>query len=515
MNFSIANWNFCTHVHEFLLFEISITWFVKEERQFKMEFEYRSRVCPGSPRCLFTGSEADAFIHTGTRRFLFTRESHAMLLLGLLVSAAALRPTLHFAHRSVSAPRCPSSVVSLSGEHEPAKALVHEPSQHELTVLDASAIVAGSVVGGGFLAVPLFTAPIGVLPSATVFAATWGFLVLCGLAYTEAAAAVLANDETGETGERASVLSVSRRYLGTPLATVLAVVFFLQMLIIATANLVKAAELIGVVFPALPHGRSIVLLATIFGVFNLVATSRVMASVNTALTGTMCAGFLAFFVAVAAKSAPPASAVLAHPQWRLLLPQAGWAVPLFVNTLRFGEAVPVVVGQFGPRRLSKARLAVIVGSLVPMLLAVGLSVAGRALSLAGMNRAIDPLIAFLQTPGLGAPIVLVSAGAIGSTLLGVLLATSQLLRDSFRLSSPRVLLGARAVVPIVIASLACRSTGLYLRLLAFAGAFPCSRQSSRSRHAARRAGWRAASRRCPVAGGRCGCSCCSRAACLA
>ena len=392
-----------------------------------------------------------------------------------LVLAAALTPTLHFAHRSVSAPRCPPAVVSMSSEHEPAKPLVHEPSQHELTVLDASAIVAGSVVGGGFLAVPLFTAPIGVLPSATVFAVTWGLLVLCGLAYTEAAAAVLANDETGETGEtgeRASVLSVSRRYLGTPLATVLAVVFFMQMLIIATANLVKAAELISVVFPALPHGRSIVLLATIFGVFNLVATSRVMASVNTALTGTMCAGFLAFFVAVATKSAPPASAVLANPQWRLLLPQAGWAVPLFVNTLRFGEAVPVVVGQFGPRRLSKARLAVVVGSLVPMLLAVGLSVAGRALSLAGMNKAIDPLLDFLQTPGLGAPIVLVSAGAIGSTLLGVLLATSQLLRDSFRLSSPRVLLGARAVVPIVIASLACRSTGLYLRLLAFAGAFP-------------------------------------------
>ena len=215
-----------------------------------------------------------------------------------LVSAAALTPTLHFAHRSVSAPRCPPAVVSMSGEHEPAKPLVDEPSQHELTVLDASAIVAGSVVGGGFLAVPLFTAPIGVLPSATVFAVTWVLLVLCGLAYTEAAAAVLANDETGETGERASVLSVSRRYLGTPLATVLAVVFFLQMLIIATANLVKAAELIGVVFPALPHGRSIVLLATIFGVFNLVATSRMMASVNTALTGTMCAGFLAFFVAV-------------------------------------------------------------------------------------------------------------------------------------------------------------------------------------------------------------------------
>jgi phage terminase large subunit-like protein len=188
--------------------------------------------------------------------------------------------------------------------------------------------------------------------------------------------------EIGPRDLAAGAVSVSRRDLGTPLATMLAVVFFMQMLIIATANLVKAAELISVVFPALPHGRSIVLLATIFGVFNLVATSRVMASVNTALTGTMCAGFLAFFVAVATKSAPPASAVLANPQWRLLLPQAGWAVPLFVNTLRFGEAVPVVVGQFGLRRLSKARLAVVVGSLVPMLLAVGLSVDKNAYVLA-------------------------------------------------------------------------------------------------------------------------------------
>ena len=88
MNFSIANWNFFTDMFmssSYSRSQISITWFVKEERQFKMEFEYRSRVCPGSPRCLFTGSEADAFYSHGNATLsggnlivpvVHTRESH-------------------------------------------------------------------------------------------------------------------------------------------------------------------------------------------------------------------------------------------------------------------------------------------------------------------------------------------------------------------------------------------------------------------------------------------------------
>ena len=56
-----------------------------------------------------------------------------------------------------------------------------------MSLVDAIAIIGGSAVGGGFLAVPAVTAPLGLLPSASAMVATWVYLVLSGLAYVDAA----------------------------------------------------------------------------------------------------------------------------------------------------------------------------------------------------------------------------------------------------------------------------------------------------------------------------------------
>ena len=51
-------------------------------------------------------------------------------------------------------------------------ALAAEPSpdgRKQFSLLDAVAVIGGSAVGGGFLAVPDVTAPLGLLPSATLF----------------------------------------------------------------------------------------------------------------------------------------------------------------------------------------------------------------------------------------------------------------------------------------------------------------------------------------------------------
>ena len=64
--------------------------------------------------------------------------------------------------------------------------------------------------------------------------------------------------------------------------------------------------------------------------------------INTLLTAAMVVGFLALFAATLIAS-PMSTAKLEHDDPVSLLPRHGWVVPVFLNTVRFGEGVPVVV----------------------------------------------------------------------------------------------------------------------------------------------------------------------------
>ena len=450
---------------------------------------------------------------------------HPIMVALLLMSSRACDGITHCSHSGSTL----SSTQPLPSRTRPLIALASKAkagSGRTVSLFDAMAIVGGSAVGGGFLAVPAITAPLGVLPSAAGLVATWIFLVLAALSYVEAAGAAMADaptvaavsDETQGDSGGASILAISRRCFGDRLAVLLSSVFLAQMLAIITANLVKAAELSTVVFPALSFSAGAWMTAVAFGSFVFAASTQTVALTNSVLTTAMCIGFLLLF-AVAAVVTPSSSTVFSHAKWAKLLPRHGWAIPIFTNvrsalklrkpaaqpyahfdpshasyapcrltpypvscqTLRFGEAVPVVLGQLGTSRLREARLAVVCGSLLPLLLAIGWSAASVSLaSLAGPavgGAAVDPVLALLRSrPVLAAPIALIAVGAIGSTMLGVLLACSQLLSDIFcgrdGARTPMLLAASRFAVVALPASLACLGPGLYLKLLAFSGAFP-------------------------------------------
>jgi len=361
-----------------------------------------------------------------------------------------------------------------------------------MSLVDAIAIIGGSAVGGGFLAVPAVTAPLGLLPSASAMVATWVYLVLSGLAYVDAACMSEGIDTDG-----ASVLAISRRCFGNGVAALFSLLFVAQMLAIVSANLVKAAELSASLLPRLPFPAAVLLAAAGFGAFVFGAAPATVAAANTLLAGCMLTGFLTLFALAAAAPAPAAAAAVAAPSvhWAGLLPRRGWPIPIFVNTLRFGEAIPVVLAQLGHGRGREAagreaRMAVVLGSLLPLLLAIGWSSASAALaSLASPSPpGADPVLALLgSSPTLATPVALIAVGAIGSTMLPVLLACAGLLADASRSrssssspppsssptsSSPRLLAASRAAVVAVPAAFACLGPSLYLRLLAFSGAFP-------------------------------------------
>ena len=154
---------------------------------------------------------------------------HLLLLQCLLLPCSALL--------TVTVSSRPTTIVTRRAPLPELAAPRESKGQRRMSVFDAVAMVSGSAVGGGFLAVPDVTAPLGILPSTVGLTLTWLFLVMAGLAYVEAAGAA-----SGE-GRGASILALSRHAFGTKRASLISVIFLAQMFAVSAANLIKAAEL--------------------------------------------------------------------------------------------------------------------------------------------------------------------------------------------------------------------------------------------------------------------------------
>ena len=66
-------------------------------------------------------------------------------------------------------------------------------------VKDGVAVIAGSALGGGFLALPLVTAPLGILPSLVGLGMAWAFIAALCSVYAEVSAQTL-TDKALEAG---------------------------------------------------------------------------------------------------------------------------------------------------------------------------------------------------------------------------------------------------------------------------------------------------------------------------
>ena len=60
---------------------------------------------------------------------------------------------------------------------------------------DAVSIIAGTSIGGGFLALPYATSPAGFVPSVAGLTVSWVFLLGCGLAFADVTVARLKKED--------------------------------------------------------------------------------------------------------------------------------------------------------------------------------------------------------------------------------------------------------------------------------------------------------------------------------
>lgn len=171
-----------------------------------------------------------------------------------LVHPPHARPTLVFALvvllSSVSTayrPASPPLRPALANLRQPCPvvACAADTEAKELTtVTDAAAILAGTAIGGGFLALPAVTTPLGFLPSVAALTGVWLFLALAGICYAEATVAVLSDAEAtpeevadDEVARGVSVLSITHRAFGKKRASVVcSFAFAAQMVAVVTAQ---------------------------------------------------------------------------------------------------------------------------------------------------------------------------------------------------------------------------------------------------------------------------------------
>lgn len=381
------------------------------------------------------------------------------------------------------------------------------------TVFDQSLLIAGTTIGGGFLALPRATSPGGFLPSAVGLVASWLYLLSAATALADATIAVSEIEGEANCGggsPTVSVFRVAHFVLGSRAATCVGATFGVLAISTLVAQLSKSGALLADCMPP-------ALTAFVGGARGFTfAFALVMAAVtwaggavfaertNNALTALMLASFASMAIFAARVGVPSR---LLRANWPSLLPlplgrpsstggQVAWAVPVLLQLLVYSECVPYVTRRLGCDR-NKVRRALAFGSFIPLCMCLLWAAAAIAVmpyaspdgTTAVLSAALsDPVARLLAASGgadlrlLQGSILLLAGSAISTTVIGSLLTTMQFLQDVARVPPDtlpatghtiRLRLGLRivALAPCTLIA-AFGGRGLYYAATAFAGAFP-------------------------------------------
>ncbi|KAG5178578.1 Tryptophan/tyrosine permease family-domain-containing protein [Tribonema minus] len=345
-------------------------------------------------------------------------------------------------------------------------------------VLTAAALIAGTTIGGGFLGLPYYTAPLGAALSSAMLIGSWAYLLANSLLLAHLCCAVMR--ETGSPA--ASVFTVARRTLGRRGARALSAGFFFLLNATLVSQLARAGGVVAGL-TGLPHAAACALPCALMAAAVFGAPARAVDGGNAALTAGMMAAF--------------AGVVAVNMAWLLRGSSAGagaaiTAVPVVMQLLVYTEMVPLVCERLGgDERRTAAALAL--GSLPPLLMCLSWSLvalglvppaAGAALKAGG-----DPVNVLLRQGGsMGALVSALAACAITTTVAGSYLALSQFLWDALgarrgggrREGEGKGQGGARGVSALGVAALtvvpslllAVTSPGAFYAAVEFAGAYP-------------------------------------------
>jgi len=358
-----------------------------------------------------------------------------------------------------------------------AASLVHVPG----SVSGAAALVAGTTVGAGVLALPQATVGPGFAASTVAILLGWAYMYGTGLLLAETTMTTLC--AVGRGGGGVSLLSVVGRLLGSAGVAAFTAGFVFLHYALLVAYDVKAATLLEAHLAPLGGGEaeSAVGFGVCVAAFALGVGALVYAAPPATLdraNSTLVLFLVACFVALVATAVP---GIHVTPNLRVFHPdQLPPAAPLIALAFVYHNIVPYVVSSL-EGDMAKVRVALGVGTAVPAAMflvwnAVILGTIDPELAVGGGS--IDP-VALVSARGgnAGAFVDAFSAAAVTTSYIGFALALSELVDDALRdaLADPRArkatAYAAALAPPAVFAAV---YPDAFLGALDAGGAFGCT-----------------------------------------
>jgi tyrosine-specific transport protein len=334
-------------------------------------------------------------------------------------------------------------------------------------VLSVALLIAGTTVGGGFLALPTVVAPTGFFPSAIALIAVWAFLGAQAMTVVEVLCAVKDLDSMGRKSALPGLVAAARATFGRSgerVVTLLLVLVVEATLVsqISRAGMMLSHSLyrVGCTLAAISVG------AIVFGPRTESRRESVTTSLNSALMVVLCAMAVLLF----ALGVPAADwSRLAAVQNYRCLPQV---IPTCLQLLVYGEILPTVCHYLNFQKRT-IRWAIGLGSILPLILEIGWAALGIGLNPGSSGSLQDPVELLLQTGPIQLPLFCLALSAILTTILGSYLALQSTMDDVLGGSGrkPGRLFSASCIVLPALA-IASISPSLFLQAIDFAGSYP-------------------------------------------
>jgi len=355
------------------------------------------------------------------------------------------------------------------------------------SIAGAVALITGSTVGAGVLALPATVAPAGFVPSSATMLLCWAVLLVDALLLAEVNIAMMRErDEVRlEHGRGHSPISISLRAMaGRTLGPKAAVLTSLGYLFCSVALMVAYVAKAGSILEgtgAVDYATGATLFTAALGATIYGGGTRAADLLNRPLT----AGMLVLFALILAGGAPLGNGdALGAMHWE----RAVGTCPILFLALVFHDLVPVVCSYLDGD-MGKVRRALVAGSAIPVAMFLAWDAVTLALSGGGAPGA-DPLDSVAEVAGLaplvqGFSIVAIVTSMIGTTLsfseytvaelqeasdrLPSSLAAPPALRGWWRRGGLRAASFLLVLAPPVAISLA--NPGIFLDAANFAGAY--------------------------------------------
>ncbi len=353
--------------------------------------------------------------------------------------------------------------------------LSHQPG----SILGSTALIAGTTVGAGILALPAVTLPSGVVPSTVLLIAVWLYALVSGLLIAE----VTLNTMRLVGRPSLGLLTMIERTLGTLGARVAggAYLFLHYALLVAYVAqggeiLVSAVEKVLGMQNILPAWVGTTAFTLLFGGIMYLGRERFVEKLNSAFVAIVLASFLGLLLL---GTTHLNTSSFSFQDWSALPP----AVSVMFVALFYHNVVPTVVAQLeGDAR--KIRQSIFIGSAIPlvMFLAWNAVILGSVSpdmvhGTSGGTTVFDPL-QMLRSGGagewLGVLVSIFSEFAIVTSFIGFVYGLLDFFKDISASNEPFKRLPLYSLILFPPMSLGVLNPRVFLTALDYAGTFSVS-----------------------------------------